>query len=42
MKDVFISHATDDQATATEVCALLEARGIACWIAPRDEATGAQ
>jgi eukaryotic-like serine/threonine-protein kinase len=40
MKDVFISHATEDQATAAEVCALLEARGIQCWIAPRDVAPG--
>ena len=39
-KDVFISHATEDQATAAEVCALLEARGIPCWIAPRDVAAG--
>src|SRR5450631_3425043 len=42
MKDVFISHATEDQTTAAEVCALLEARGIQCWIAPRDVAPGAQ
>src|SRR5229473_3509501 len=40
--DVFVSHATEDQATAAEVCALLEARGVACWIAPRDVAPGAQ
>src|SRR5579872_5336117 len=40
MKNVFISHATEDQATAAEVCGLLEARGIACWIAPRDVAPG--
>src|SRR6202521_1760864 len=41
MKDVFISHATEDQSRAAEVCQLLEARGIACWIAPRDVAPGA-
>jgi TIR domain-containing protein/WD40 repeat protein len=41
-KDVFISHATEDQATAAEVCALLETRGVQCWIAPRDVAPGAQ
>jgi hypothetical protein len=41
-RNVFISHATEDQTTAAEVCALLEARGIACWIAPRDVAPGAQ
>src|ERR1700681_4585429 len=39
-QDVFISHATEDQATAAEVCALLEARAIHCWIAPRDVAPG--
>jgi len=33
VKDVFISHVTEDQATAAEVCALLEARGVQCWIA---------
>jgi hypothetical protein len=38
----FISHATEDQATAAEVCALLEARGVACWIAPNDVATHAR
>ena len=42
MKDVFISHATEDQPIAAEVCALLEARGIHCWIAPRDVAPGGQ
>jgi hypothetical protein len=41
-KAVFISHATEDQATAAEVCALLEARGVACWIAPNDVATHAR
>jgi eukaryotic-like serine/threonine-protein kinase len=39
-KDVFISHATEDQTTAAEVCALLEHRGVECWIAPRDVAPG--
>src|ERR1700681_1671370 len=42
MKDVFISHAREDQATAAEVCALLEARGVQCWMAPRDVAPGAK
>src|ERR1700686_4947645 len=41
-QDVFISHPTQDQGTPAEVCALLEARGIHCWIAPRDVAPGAQ
>jgi hypothetical protein len=34
--DVFISYSTKDKATADAVCATLEARGIRCWIAPRD------
>ncbi|MGE0445294.1 MAG: TIR domain-containing protein [Vicinamibacterales bacterium] len=42
MSHLFISYASDDRALAEEVCALLEARGIACWIAPRDVAPGAQ
>lgn len=33
---VFLSHATEDRERATEVCTLLEAEGIDCWIAPRD------
>jgi TIR domain-containing protein len=39
-RDVFVSHATEDETTASEVCALLEARGVQCWIAPRDVAAG--
>jgi WD40 repeat protein len=34
--DVFISYASEDKAVADAVCAKLEARGIRCWIAPRD------
>jgi hypothetical protein len=34
--DVFVSYSSYDKATADAVCALLEARGIRCWIAPRD------
>jgi ABC-type amino acid transport substrate-binding protein len=34
--DVFISHAESDSKIADAVCARLEARGIRCWIAPRD------
>jgi hypothetical protein len=33
---VFISYSTEDQATASAVCAALEAERIGCWIAPRD------
>lgn len=38
--DVFISYSKPDRAVADDVCALLERRGIACWIAPRDVAPG--
>lgn len=34
--DVFISHSSRDKTIADAVCATLEARGIRCWIAPRD------
>ncbi len=40
-RDVFISHAGDDAGVAVEVCALLEERGLQCWMAPRDVAAGA-
>jgi len=39
-RDVFISHAGDDAIVAAEVCALLEKRGLKCWMAPRDVAAG--
>ncbi len=34
--DVFISYSTVDKPAADAVCAKVEARGIRCWIAPRD------
>ena len=34
--DVFISHSSKDKTTADTVCAVLEAKGIRCWVAPRD------
>jgi hypothetical protein len=34
--DVFISHSSSDKRAADAACAVLEARGIKCWIAPRD------
>ena len=34
--DVFISYANQDKITADAICGSLEARGIRCWIAPRD------
>src|SRR6478736_10546756 len=38
--DVFISHSTRDRAAADAICAALEARGIRCWVAPRDIVAG--
>jgi hypothetical protein len=38
---IFISHSARDRATADAVCAVLEARGLRCWIAPRDVPPGA-
>lgn len=34
--DVFISYASENRAIANAVCALLERKGLRCWIAPRD------
>jgi hypothetical protein len=34
--DVFISYSSKDKPVADTACALLEAKGIRCWIAPRD------
>jgi hypothetical protein len=34
--DVFISHSAKDKHAADAACAVLEGRGIRCWIAPRD------
>ena len=39
--DVFISYSSKDKPTADAVCAVLEAKGIRCWIAPRDIPFGA-
>jgi serine/threonine-protein kinase len=39
---LFVSYASADRALAMEVCAMLEAQGIGCWIAPRDVAPGAK
>lgn len=41
-RDVFISYSRQDVNTAEEVCAHMEARGITCWIAPRDVDPGAE
>jgi hypothetical protein len=37
---VFISHSADDAAIASEICAAIEARGVHCWIAPRNVRAG--
>jgi phage FluMu protein Com len=34
--DVFLSYSSKDKPTADAACAVLEARGLRCWIAPRD------
>ena len=34
--DVFISYSSKDKPTADATCAILEGKGIRCWIAPRD------
>ena len=38
--DVFISYSTKDKTVADALCATIEARGIPCWIAPRNIAYG--
>ncbi|MBP0466549.1 toll/interleukin-1 receptor domain-containing protein, partial [Roseomonas sp. PWR1] len=38
--DVFLSYASADRAAADAVCVALEARGIPCWMAPRDVRAG--
>ena len=39
--DIFISYASKDKLIADAACAILESRGIRCWIAPRDILPGA-
>jgi TolB-like protein len=38
--DVFISYSSKDKQTADKICSTLEARGIHCWMAPRDITPG--
>ena len=38
--DVFISYSSKDKPLADAVCAIVEARGIRCWVAPRDVLPG--
>ncbi len=39
-QDVFISYSARNKAAADAACAVLESRGIRCWIAPRDVMPG--
>ena len=39
--DVFICYAARDKPIADSICAVLEAEGVRCWIAPRDILPGA-
>jgi hypothetical protein len=39
--DVFISYSSKDKPAADAACAVLEAKGVRCWIAPRDIVPGA-
>ncbi len=39
-RGVFISYSTADKLIADAVCRLVEAHGLACWIAPRDVGAG--
>ena len=40
--DIFISHSAKNKVTADAVCAMLESRGVRCWIAPRDVTPGTE
>ena len=40
--DVFISYSSNDKLVADMLCANLEARGVRCWIAPRDVMPGSE
>ena len=42
MADVFISHSSKDKAIADQLCNALEAKGLKCWIAPRDIVPGSE
>src|SRR4051794_5093924 len=38
--DIFISYSSKDKAIADACCAVLEAKDLRCWIAPRDILAG--
>jgi ankyrin repeat protein len=40
--DVFISYSSKDKSIADATCAVLEARNVRCWMAPRDILPGAE
>jgi ankyrin repeat protein len=40
--DVFISYSSKDKSVADATCAVLEARGVRCWMAPRDILPGSE
>jgi ankyrin repeat protein len=40
--DVFISYSSKDKSVADAACAILEARGVRCWLAPRDILPGSE
>jgi hypothetical protein len=40
--DVFVSYPHQNKAAADAACAMLEAAGVRCWIAPRDVEPGAE
>ncbi len=40
MKDMFISHSSENEKNANEICTILEKQGLHCWIAPRDIQVG--
>ena len=40
--DVFLSYSSKDKTVADAACAMLEAKGVRCWMAPRDIMPGAE
>ncbi len=40
--DLFISYSSKDKSVADATCAVLEAKGVRCWLAPRDIMPGAE
>lgn len=40
-RDIFICHSSEDMKVASSIVSRLEARGVSCWIAPRDVKPGA-